>query len=251
MDDFDLNKEQYVRDLLMTTIQWLVSVGGLFVAKYYVPLLSCFFIATVNSSDMKLLLVLLFLPLCGAFAMPIIKILRQGFPVHECATASVMSGLGDILAQAQKTTEKYDYRRTLVFVLKGYGDGALWSLWYRRADSIVAAVANTCFAGMPVYPFLEVVLMTLLSLFFDLIIASPIIYSIWDIPFPAVARGKTKLRQVPVLVQKKLPEMLVASLKIWTPVNVLIYNIPAKYRVVTMSVADVFWQSIVSAITFN
>ena len=41
--------------------------------------------------------------------------------------------------------------------------------------------------------------------------------------------------------------MLVASIKIWTPVNVLIYNVPVQHRVVLMSIADVFWQSIVSA----
>ena len=68
-----------------------------------------------------------------------------------------------------------------------------------------------------------------------------------DIPFPSILNG-VPLRQIPTQVKIKLRSMLVASFKIWTPVNVLIYNVPVQHRVVVMSVADVFWQSIVSSI---
>ena len=68
-----------------------------------------------------------------------------------------------------------------------------------------------------------------------------------DIPFPAVLNG-VPLRQIPIQVRLKLRTMLLASFRIWTPVNVLIYNVPVQHRVVLMSIADVFWQSIVSSI---
>jgi hypothetical protein len=42
--------------------------------------------------------------------------------------------------------------------------------------------------------------------------------------------------------------MLTANMKLWTPVNIIIYNAPLKYRVILSATADVFWQSIVSSI---
>jgi hypothetical protein len=40
----------------------------------------------------------------------------------------------------------------------------------------------------------------------------------------------------------------VENAKVWTLVNILIYNIPVQYRLLVMSVANVFWQSVVSKI---
>lgn len=60
-----------------------------------------------------------------------------------------------------------------------------------------------------------------------------------------------KPREIPGQIKSKLGDMLVASFKIWTPVNVVIYNVPVQHRVVLMSVADVFWQAVVSSIVVS
>jgi hypothetical protein len=72
--------------------------------------------------------------------------------------------------------------------------------------------------------------------------------SLWDIPVPALLSG-SPLRTIPSQVQSKIPELVVENAKVWTLVNIIIYNIPVQYRLLVMSVANVFWQAIVSKIT--
>ena len=64
---------------------------------------------------------------------------------------------------------------------------------------------------------------------------------------PALMRG-TPLTKIPHQIRSKIGEMLIASVMVWTPVNIVIYNLPVQYRVYVMSFTDVFWQSIVSGI---
>eukprot|EP00977_Amphora_coffeiformis_P008908 scaffold2021_cov176-Amphora_coffeaeformis.AAC.3 len=179
----------------------------------------------------------------------------QVLPHYECATAAVMAGLGDVLAQvqAQKTTnpsEKFvlDKKRTFQFMLKGFGEGFLWTVWYRSAEKWSFGITRSIIGGMAASHFLKTLVGTVVSLLLDLTLACPFIYGLWDIPFPALLKG-TPWRKLPKLIHEKLGEMLLASVKVWTPVNILIYNVPVQYRVYIMSCADVFWQMIVSSIT--
>ena len=174
-------------------------------------------------------------------------------PHYECTTAAVMSGLGDVLAQLQQHKKdpsikpKVNWKRTYKFMMKGFGEGFLWTLWYRNAERWSLAITSFL-TGNITNPFLTTLIGTFVALFLDLTLACPFIYGLWDIPFPALLRGKP-LRKIPGEVKEKLGEMLSASIRVWTPVNILIYNVPVQYRVYIMSIADVFWQSIVSSIT--
>jgi hypothetical protein len=167
-----------------------------------------------------------------------------------------MAGLGDFLAQKKSGSAspeqifKYNPTRSLHFVLKGLGEGIMWSFWYRFAErwsQILTEVVLNALGGAVIGGPVEKVTRTFISVFLDLTIACPIIYGLWDIPFPALLSGKP-IKEIPNIVKSKLGEMLIASIKVWTPVNMVIYNIPLQYRVVVMSTADVFWQSIVSTI---
>jgi len=176
-------------------------------------------------------------------------------PHYECATAAVMAGFGDVLAQVQtqRTTnpkEKFvlDKKRTFQFMLKGFGEGFLWTFWYRNAEQWTFAITRSLLGGQVVSHLVRTLVGTFVSLLLDLMLACPFIYGLWDIPFPALLRG-TPMRKLPTVIHEKLGEMLLASVKVWTPVNILIYNVPVQYRVYIMSCADVFWQMIVSSIT--
>jgi Mpv17 / PMP22 family len=180
-------------------------------------------------------------------------------PHYECAAAAVMSGLGDILAQLMIRRKRsalqqplpFDYKRTVQFMMKGVGEGFLWTLWYRWADrSCVDVTRFLAGEQLAASPLIMKILGTVVAIVMDLCLACPFIYSCWDIPFPAWMRG-TPVRKLPHKIREKLPEMLLASIKVWTPVNVLIYNAPVQYRPYIMSVADVFWQSIVSSIVIS
>jgi len=144
-----------------------------------------------------------------------------------------------------------DRKRSLTFFGKGLGEGVMWSFWYHQSDRIITRFMSTLVDsqwiptgdGSPLF----ILIRTFLALVTDLFIACPIIYSLWDIPLPALVRG-TPLRMIPRQIRIKLPEMMWASIKLWMPANIIIYNSPLRYRVLLMSTADVFWQAIVSTI---
>lgn len=197
------------------------------------------------------------LPTAAAFAGPVHNKARSRFTntlrmirAHECATAAVMAGLGDVLAQTKSAKESpLDFSRTYQFMFKGLVEGLMWSVWYRLADqwttSMMQFIVSQGFNNLG--PSLEGVLRTVFALVLELSIASPLIFGLWDIPFVALCCG-VPVREIPYQIKVKLGEMLLSSIKVWTPVNVVIYNSPLEYRVLILSVVDVFWQSIVSTI---
>ena len=179
----------------------------------------------------------------------------QALPHYECATAAVMSGLGDVLAQIQERKKnkaaKFNLKRTLQFMMKGVGEGFFWAFWYKYAAQYTFALTRTITKGMAVSnPVLHTTIETVVALVLDLTLACPFIYALWDIPFPLLLRG-APLRDIPKQIRKNLSGMLLVSAKVWTPVNILIYNIPVQYRVYLNSVADAFWQAFVSTFINN
>ena len=48
-------------------------------------------------------------------------------------------------------------------------------------------------------------------------------------------------------MRERLGELLVANAKLWTPANLLVYNAPLEYRVLTSNVFDVAWAAICSS----
>jgi hypothetical protein len=94
-------------------------------------------------------------------------------------------------------------------------------------------------------PMAEQAIKTLTSVALEQFVACPIIYAIWDIPVPGLLSGTSPKDIVPQ-VQGKIGGLLWENAKVWTFVNLIVYNIPLQFRVLFMSVCDVFWQSVIS-----
>lgn len=88
---------------------------------------------------------------------------------------------------------------------------------------------------------------TIVNLLLEQFVACPIIFGLWDLPAIAIMDGIT-LNKIPGIVRQKLVTLLIANAKLWTVVNILIYNIPLNLRVLVVSFADLFWESIVSTV---
>jgi hypothetical protein len=130
------------------------------------------------------------------------------------------------------------------------GSGAIWSIYYRRTDVLCSDWATQLLSTTAVEEANRVIITatvkTALGVLLGEVIAVPIVMSLWDIPVPALLSG-SPLSTIPSQVKSKIP--VVENAKVWTLVNILIYNIPVQYRLLVMSVANVFWQAIVSKIT--
>lgn len=183
----------------------------------------------------------------------------------------------------------YDVHRTMHYVIKGLGGGCMWSVWFSYSDPISFDVTQRLLEsvyhtiGVPAHtelgyvtfngeidvataashvlstqiPFLSVsgctlqhVIHVAVCILLEQFFVSPLFYSIWDIPIPALLSG-SPIRQIPAQIQAKLIPLLIANAKVWTPANVITYSLPSEYRVLFASVTDVIWQTILSDITSN
>jgi hypothetical protein len=177
----------------------------------------------------------------------------------EAVTAAVLACLGDCIAQfmeirdPEKKPEAFNAARTRNFFIKGLGSGVIWSIYYRDTDVLCGdwatqLLVNTTAVVEADSTFIIATGKTVLAVLLEEVFAMPIVMSLWDIPVPAILSGSA-LNTIPNQVISKIPELIVQNAKVWTLVNILIYNIPVQYRLLVMSVANVFWQSVVSKIT--
>ena len=157
--------------------------------------------------------------------------------VVKSLTGGIFSGIGDTFAQIRDPTRSgFNFKRMARFSVKGIGSGFLWTFWYDGLDLF-------CQSYVPEGK----VARTTASIALEQFVWSPVIFSLWDIPFATLANG-AKLESVPVEIRSKLEGMLVANAKIWTVANVAVYNAPLELRILLSSFVDIFWQSIVADI---
>lgn len=230
-------------------VHWLLSMLSVAIATLMImPVMSEAFLDPSHTPALSTTNILLHKYMKASQAIPAAysHCLTHHHLATECVTAGCMACLGDYIAQ-RKSQKPWDAKRSLRFVLKGLGEGMMWSWWYHHADQWVATMTQSALSTGLLAVSMIAVFRTVVSLVMDLFIACPFIYSFWDIPLPAVLSG-TPFRTIPRLIKSKLGEMMLASVKVWLPVNILIYNSPLQYRVLISATADVFWQSIVSAI---
>jgi hypothetical protein len=163
----------------------------------------------------------------------------------------------------------YDPTRGLHYFFKGLGSGVLWSGWYGIADAVAMQVwepflnndgwwrmmmmhssgDQEAFSLFNPHPHPNVLILRITTcIILEQILVCPIMYALWDIPVPALLRG-SPLRQIPQQVQAKLPPLLWANFQVWTPVNIITYQLSPEYRVLFASMADLLWQTINSRIT--
>ena len=175
------------------------------------------------------------------------------FPTQS-ATGGVFTAVGDGIAQAttKRKNENYDPQRTFNYFLKGLGGGILWACWFQIADSWSSQLTQEFLyksLGLDeTNPNAERITRTSISILLEQFLVCPLFYTFWDIPIPALLRG-SPIRQIPAQVQTKLGRLLVENAKVWTPVNLVTYNIPVEFRVLFTSCADILWQSINARIT--
>jgi hypothetical protein len=200
----------------------------------------------------------------------------------QSATGGVFSGVGDAIAQissnrkentqtesSSNTESQYDPKRTLHYFIKGLGGGIVWAYWYESADAWSLDLTHKVFPEVVTtttllldgetvpttttlgvvehYTNFEQAIRTVISIALEQFLAAPIVYSLWDIPVPALLKGSPP-RQIPAQIEAKLSPLLMANAKLWTPVNIITYNIPLEFRLLFISMLEMVWQSILSGI---
>jgi hypothetical protein len=165
----------------------------------------------------------------------------------SAATATVEETINsDITTDDQS----FDPKRTQRFFLKGLGAGLIWSQWYPLVDGwsdITSSYVLIDVLTIDDIGTAHTVAKTISSILMEQFIACPIVYSLWDIPVPALLAG-TEPSKIPSLVKDKVPGLLLDNAKVWTIVNVVVYNLPVQWRVFAVSIAEIFWASIVSSV---
>lgn len=192
--------------------------------------------------------------------------LTTTFPLPtQSATFGTFAGVGDALAQQKSMANEeedeeesktppppteYDGKRTQRFVLKGLGAGLIWSQWYPLVDGwsdMSTAYVLGDMLSMDDAGAAHTIAKTASSILMEQFIACPIVYSLWDIPVPALLAG-TDPSKIPAMVKDKVPGLLLDNAKVWTVANIIVYNLPVQWRVFAVSVAEIFWASIVSSV---
>ena len=180
----------------------------------------------------------------------------------QSATFGTFAGVGDVLAQktsgnpptvpadqpaAAPTSKDFDGKRTQRFVLKGLGAGLIWSQWYPLVDGWSDVTTSYVLADLAIENAgaAHTIAKTASSILMEQFLACPIVYSLWDIPVPALLAGSPP-SEIPGMVRRKVPGLLLDNAKVWTVANVVVYNLPVQWRVFAVSVAEIFWASIVS-----
>ncbi|OEU10608.1 hypothetical protein FRACYDRAFT_193660 [Fragilariopsis cylindrus CCMP1102] len=175
--------------------------------------------------------------------------LTQTFPLPtQSATFGTFAGVGDAIAQQKEISQAESD------CIEGeedcLGAGLIWSQWYPLVDGwsdITSSYVLIDALAMEDIGTAHTVAKTISSILMEQFIACPIVYSLWDLPVPALLAG-TEPSKIPSLVKDKLPGLLLDNAKVWTIANVVVYNLPVQWRVFAVSIAEIFWASIVSSV---
>lgn len=161
--------------------------------------------------------------------------LLEAFPLAtKAATSSVMFGIGDCIAQARSPNDnKIDVTRLGRYMVTGFGSGVLWTFYYDAADIWASQASNDAMARI------------LFSMGLEQFAWCPILYAFYVLPMSVLLNGGV-LADIPKEIRERLPGLLVANAKVWTPANLLIYNVPLELRVVTANAVDIVWASFCS-----
>mmetsp|Transcript_2173 Transcript_2173/g.3356 ORF Transcript_2173/g.3356 Transcript_2173/m.3356 type:complete len:187 (-) Transcript_2173:45-605(-) len=117
------------------------------------------------------------------------------------------------------------------YVVTGLGSGVLWSLYYDAADGIVTHATA------------DIVLRTAMSMAAEQFAWCPLLYGLYLIPLSTLLNGGLRT-EISKQIQSRLPGLLIANAKVWTPANLIIYNVPLEWRVLTSNAVDLIWASI-------
>ena len=165
------------------------------------------------------------------------------------ASSSSSSSSSTTSSTTTTTTLEYDPARTFRFLLKGLGGGVVWNFWY---NVVADPLSLQCLQqlGVQAGSEWEQPARVATSIVLEQFVACPVAYACWDIPVPALLSGQaTSWKDIPNQVRAKLAPLLIANAKVWTPVNIVTYSLPAEWRLLFVSVCELLWQSVNSQIT--
>ena len=174
----------------------------------------------------------------GSFAVPDVvstyqHCLESAPLLTKATTSSVIFSAGDALAQSLgEDSEDISVERVVRFAGTGFGNGIAWSTWYDFSDQLLA-------------PLNEPALRIAGAMAIEQFLWCPILFALYIIPLSAALNG-APVAQLPAEVRKRLGPLLIANAKVWTPANLVIYNVPLQYRVLTSNAVDLIWAAICS-----
>jgi len=95
----------------------------------------------------------------------------------------------------------------------------------------------------------EKIIQTTINILMEQFLVCPILFTVWDIPVTAMMQGDTKASQIPEQIESKLVPLLIANAKVYTFANIITYNIPLQYRLLSASAFSIISETINSGIT--
>ena len=111
----------------------------------------------------------------------------------------------------------------------------MWAFYFDFADAFAVNSVDG--------PAARVALQMALEQFFWV----PLYVAFYDLPFASRLNG-VPARRVPNVVRDSYVSTLVASAKLWTPANLLVYSTPVEYRLLVSNVFDLAWNTVNSDI---
>ena len=153
----------------------------------------------------------------------LLKTLDSGFKrkplTSNVISATVISWVGDIIAQSVETRDRFDLRRSLRVSLWGAISSGPVFIWLRRLENFVGPKATLISSFKKVAIHQAVASPIFNSLFYGYVCA-------WEAKEnePVIEKWKTKLRKEFVSTQ-------IAALALWFPANMLAFTyLPLRYR---------------------
>lgn len=145
-------------------------------------------------------------------------LLQNHYYPTQSITGGICSFLGDAIAQTVERNDKevsYDSNRGVVYFFKGLGGGIMWTYWFDIVDPLANKLTNSLLLGHRSLPAVVQVTRTAVSILLEQFLMCPLLFTFWDIPFPALLLG-SRPYQIPAQIQEKLSPLLVANAKVWT-----------------------------------
>ena len=165
-------------------------------------------------------------------------------------TSSTLFGFSDLLAQLSEqprsdstalVNREINARRVTRFMICGLGSGVCWHLWYGVAQGWTDALIP--YGSLD--PNGQALATTALGIVLEQFVMCPVYFSLYLLPVVSLQSGIPP-SDIPNEIRKKLPDLLVQNAKVWTPANVVIYNVPIEWRCLASNTVDVLWGIICS-----
>ena len=151
----------------------------------------------------------------------------------KAATSSALFAAGDLIAQVtDEESTDVSLGRIARFGGTGFGNGIAWTYWYSFSDELFTPINEPAFRVAS-------------AMALEQFIWCPLLFSFYLIPLSAVLNG-AEPADLPAEVRKRIGPLLIANARVWTPANLVIYNVPLQYRVLASNVIDLIWASICS-----